>query len=90
MTINFKESFIISQNQNINLYKKYINPGLSKAFTIFGYNSLDIKKAKNSFIYLSPFTAFFSFRFSIFFSKVERILLKFLPGFLLFIEIEKK
>ena len=53
MTINFKESFIISQNQNINLYKKYINPGLSKAFTIFGYNSLDIKKAKNSFIYLN-------------------------------------
>ena len=45
---------------------------------------------KNSFIFLSPFTAFFSFKFSIFFSKVERILLKFLPGFLLFIEIEKK
>ena len=37
-----------------------------------------------------PFTAFFSFRFSIFFSKIERVLLKFLPGFLLFIEIEKK
>ena len=56
---------------------------------IIDKNKFNIIK-KNSFIYLSPFTAFFSFRFSIFFSKVERILLKFLPGFLLFIEIEKK
>jgi ubiquinone/menaquinone biosynthesis C-methylase UbiE len=45
---------------------------------------------KNSFIYLSPFTAFFSFKFSIFFSKLENIFFKFFPGFLLFIEIEKK
>ena len=45
---------------------------------------------KKSFIYLSPFTAIFSFKFSIFFSRVEKILSKFLPGFLLFIEIEKR
>lgn len=45
---------------------------------------------KNSFIHISPFMAFFSFRFSIFFSKIERMIFKFFPGFLLFIELEKK
>tara|TARA_Y200000002_G_C22650047_1_gene650947 strand:+ start:274 stop:984 length:711 start_codon:yes stop_codon:yes gene_type:complete len=56
---------------------------------IIDNNKFSIIK-KNSFIYLSPFTAVFSFKFSIFFSKLEKILSKFLPGFLLFIEIEKK
>lgn len=47
-------------------------------------------KQLNSFILLSPFLAFISFKFSIFFSKYENLLTKIFPGFLLFIEIEKK
>ena len=47
-------------------------------------------KQLNSFMVLSPFLAFFSFKFSIFFSKYENLLTKIFPGFLLFIEIEKK
>ena len=45
---------------------------------------------KKSFLHLSPFLAFFSFKFSIFFSRIERIIFKFFPGFLLYIELEKK
>ena len=45
---------------------------------------------KKSFLHLSPFLAFFSFKFSIFFSKIERVIFKFFPGFLLYIELEKK
>jgi len=44
----------------------------------------------NSFILFSPFLALISFKLSIFTSKYETIFTKILPGFLLFIEIEKK
>ena len=55
---------------------------------------IDNKKFKikkyNSFMFLGPFLAFFSFKFSINFTKVDGILTKIFPGFLIFLELEKK
>ncbi len=78
-----KVSKVSYEHQHINKFN-FLN--ISKIIDKKKYNI----NCKNSFIYLSPFMAFFSFKFSIFFSKIERAILKFLPGFLLFIEIEKK
>lgn len=50
--INLKDALNITQKENIKLYKKYINPGLSKAYSIFGYNNFEIHKAKNSWLIL--------------------------------------
>jgi cyclopropane fatty-acyl-phospholipid synthase-like methyltransferase len=44
----------------------------------------------NSFVLFSPFIAFFSFKLAINLSKFENLFTKLIPGFLLFIEIEKK
>jgi 2-polyprenyl-3-methyl-5-hydroxy-6-metoxy-1,4-benzoquinol methylase len=64
----------------------------------FNYNKIkkiiDNKKFKinlcNSFVLFSPFLAFFSFKLSMTISKFENIFTKVIPGFLLFIEVEKK
>lgn len=55
---------------------------------------IDKKKFKinkcNSFMLISPFLAFISFKLSINFSKIEQILTKIFPGFLIFLELEKQ
>ena len=48
--INLKNAFKISQKQNIQLYKSYINPGLSKAYSILGYNNFEILEARGSWL----------------------------------------
>lgn len=50
--INLKNAFRISQKKNIELYKSYINPGLSKAYSILGYNNFEIVKASGSWLKL--------------------------------------
>ena len=50
--IKLEDALKIDQNKNIELYKKYINPGLSKAFSIFGYNDFDLYKAEGSWLEL--------------------------------------
>ena len=78
-----KVSKVSYEHQHINKFN-FLN--INKIIDKKKYNII----SNNSFIYLSPFIAFISFRFSIFFSKIEKIISKFLPGFLLFIEIQKK
>ena len=78
-----KVSRVSYEHQHINKFN-FLN--INKIIDNKKYNII----SNNSFIYLSPFIAFFSFKFSIFFSKIEKIFSKFLPGFLLFIEIQKK
>lgn len=78
-----KVSRVSYEHQHINKFN-FLN--INKIIDKRIYNII----SNSSFIYLSPFMAFFSFKFSIFFSKVEKIFLKFFPGFLLFVEIEKK
>jgi len=50
--INLKNAFIISQEKNIELYKSYINPGLSRAYSILGYNNFEIVEASGSWLKL--------------------------------------
>jgi acetylornithine/succinyldiaminopimelate/putrescine aminotransferase len=50
--INLKKAFIISQEKNIKLYKSYINPGLSRAYSILGYNNFEIVEASGSWLKL--------------------------------------
>ena len=50
--IDLKNAFRISQENNIKLYKNYINPGLSRAYSILGYNSFEIVKASGSWLKL--------------------------------------
>ena len=78
-----KVSKVSYEDQHINKFnflkiKKIIN---KKKFKI---------KSCSSFILFSPFMAFFSFNLSMLVSKYENLFTKFFPGFLLFIEIEKR
>jgi acetylornithine/succinyldiaminopimelate/putrescine aminotransferase len=50
--INLKNAFTISQEKNIELYKSYINPGLSRAYSILGYNNFEIVEASGSWLKL--------------------------------------
>ena len=52
MIIKLEDALKINQDQNINLYKKHINPGLSKAYSIFGYNDFEISSAEGSWLNL--------------------------------------
>ena len=81
---------IVNKISNVSYEHQHINK-----FNVINYKKIiDNKKFKikacKSFMLLSPFLAIFSFNFSILFSKIESVLTKFFPGFLLFIELEKK
>lgn len=52
MIIKLEDALEINQDQNIDLYKKHINPGLSKAYSIFGYNDFEISSAEGSWLKL--------------------------------------
>ncbi len=78
-----KISKVSYEHQHINKFNFY---NINKIIPKEKFNIIQ----KSSFIHLSPFMAFFSFKFSILFSLLEKILFKFFPGFLLFVEIEKK
>lgn len=78
-----KVSHVSYEHQHINKFnifriKKIVN---EKKFRV---------KMSGSFVLFSPFIAFFSFKLAIIASKFENIFTKIIPGFLLFIEIEKK
>jgi len=50
--INFNQALNLSKKDYNNYYKNHINKGLHSAFKILGYNSLDIKSAKDCYINL--------------------------------------
>ena len=70
------------KHQHINKFNK------KKLLKFFSRNGFFIKKYE-TFIFISPFLGLFSFKFSIIFSKIEKILKIFFPGFLMYLEIKK-
>lgn len=78
-----KISNISYDHQHINKFNRYNIRKIidTKKFRI---------KSKKSFMLISPFLAIFSFKFSIWFSKYENLLINFFPGSLIFLELEKK
>ena len=81
---------IVNQISSVSYKHQHINKfhfmNIEKIIDKKKYN---IKKC-NSFMLFSPFLAFISFKLSINFSKIEQILTKIFPGFLIFLELEKK
>lgn len=78
-----KVSSISYEDQHINKFNSFI---INK---IVDNKKFKINK-KCSFIFISPFLAIFSFKFSLMFANIEKILTKIFPGFLLYFELEKK
>ena len=70
------------EHQHINKFNK------KKLITFFIKNKFKINHFE-TFIFISPFLAFFSFRASIFISNYERLLKIFFPGFLMYLEVKK-
>ena len=71
------------KHQHINKFNK------KKLLDFFIQNGFVIKRYK-TFIFISPFLALFSFDVSIAISKIEDVLEKLFPGFLMYLEIKKK
>lgn len=78
-----KLSKVSYEHQHINKFN-YLN--LNKIIELDKYFIC----SKQSFIYISPFLAFFSFKLSLMISKIENFIFKFFPGFLLFMKLKKK
>ena len=78
-----KFSNISYDHQHINKFNKF---NLDKIINKKKFRII----SQSSFILLSPFLAIFSFKFSLWFSKYEHLIIKLFPGSLLFLELEKK
>ena len=70
------------KHQHINKFNR------KKLLNFFKKNGFFIKKYE-TFIFISPFLALFSFKISIIVSKFEKILKMLFPGFLMYLEINK-
>ena len=79
--INFFSS-LSYKHQHINKFNR------KKLLKFFTKNGFFIKQYE-TFIFISPFLALFSFKISINVSKFEKILKMFFPGFLMYLEIKK-
>ena len=80
--INFFSS-LSYKHQHINKFNK------KKLLKFFKMNGFIIKRYE-TFIFISPFLALFSYKLAIFTSKYEKFFKYFFPGFLMYLEIKKK